>query len=61
MANFSEIIAKMIRHIMISQGTCFGVVPLANKKPSGPIGKAGVGGCLSEKVNMASFFFLFFS
>lgn len=32
MANFSEIIAEMIRHIMISQGTSFGVAPLANKK-----------------------------
>lgn len=33
MANFSGIIAKMIRHVVISQGTCLGVDPLANIKP----------------------------
>lgn len=39
MANFSGIIAKMIRRVMISQGTRFGVDPLANKKASGLIWK----------------------
>lgn len=34
MANFSGIIAKMIRCVVISQGICFGVDPLANKKAS---------------------------
>lgn len=41
MANFSGIIAKMIRHIVISLGTCFGVDPLANKEASGLIWKVG--------------------
>lgn len=40
MANFSGIIAKMIRRIMISQGTGFGFDPLANKA-SGLVGEEG--------------------
>lgn len=41
MANFSGIIAKMIRRITISQGTGFGFDPLANKKASGLIWEVG--------------------
>lgn len=41
MANFSGIIAEMIRCIMISQGTGFGLDPLANKKASGLIWEVG--------------------